>query len=199
MIYVLLCIGIYIMALRNVRAIGGFERGVDYMASAIFTFIMMILVMTICVWGIIKFSPTHEVRNSTPIVKLNLSDENNEGQEDLPDSYVTIANEREDREYNFIYVNEKYGNLELAREKVKDVRIREIEPNRNEPPAFVHRYEAIEYKGIMAPIMKYGFFVDNHWKIREYKFLIVPLKGVRRGYRLEVDDILTIRDKNRDR
>lgn len=188
MIYLLLGGAIFWLCLKNVRSIGGFEKGIDYIAAAMVTFISMIIIVGGLLSAIVMFAPTKQMEYNVPLVQLVLPDE--EGIDEA--TYVTIANEEGGRQYNFIYKDDN-DILELARVPVVDAKIREVGDGETVVPTYNYSYEVIDFgNSFFGWLARWGLLIDDYLKIEETRYFHVPLKGVRRGYRLNVNDVVAL-------
>ena len=176
MIYIIFAAIVFYATLKNVRSVGGFDKGVDYVVSAITTFIFTLLFMVFAIWTMLALLPTKEVYENTPLVKLKLDDS------DIP-TYITVSGEPGKRVYNYISKDE-HGSFVINTVPVSEIKIKESA--NIETPSLIYNYEVIDMR---SPIVRWGFFLDDYLKTDENRYFSVPLNSIRRNYGLTMDDI----------
>ena len=180
MIYIIFAAVVFYVTLRNVRSVGGFDKGVDYVVSAITTFIFTLLFIVFVIGEMLVLLPTKEVYENTPLVEIKLDDSN------IP-TYITVSGEPGERVYNYISKDE-HGSFVINTVPVAEIRIKESA--NTETPSLIYNYEVIDIRHpVWSFIVRWGFFLDNYLKTDENRYFSVPLNSVRRNYELNMDDI----------
>lgn len=180
MVYIIFAAIVFYATLKNVRSVGGFDKGVDYAVSAIATFIFTLLFMVFAIWAMLALLPTKEIYENTPLVKLRLDDS------DIP-TYITVSGEPGARVYNYISKDE-HGSFVINTVPVAETKIKESA--NTETPSLTYNYEVIDMRHpVWGFIARWGFFLDDYLKTDENRYFSVPLNSVRRNYELTMDDI----------
>ena len=180
MVYIIFAAVVFYATLKNVRSVGGFDKGVDYVVSAIATFVFTLLFMVFAVWAMLALLPTKEVYESTPLVKIKLDDS------DIP-MYITVSGKPGKRVYNYVSKDE-HGSFVINTVPVAETKIKESA--NTETPSLIYNYEVIDMRSpIRSFIARWGFFLDDYLKTDENRYFSVPLNSIRRNYRLTMDDI----------
>lgn len=166
MIYFLFFGLVFVLTVRNVRLVGGFDKGLDYALGFITAFITTALMIGVSVAAILFIAPRREVLVVSELVAIELDK-------------TVYATTWEDS-YYFVTVDE-YGSFVVQNRSDVNVGIRY-----GEPATLTRRYEVIK----PSSLLKWGFFVGGGFKVNETEFLTVPLKGVKLNYLLDIDDVL---------
>lgn len=186
MIYFAFAAAIFYATLRNVRSVGGFDKGLDYMVAAITTFIFTIVFVVFAAWAVLALLPTKEVYENTPLVEIKFDDS------DIP-TYITVSGETGEKVYNYISKDE-HGAFVISTVPVFETKIKES--TNTEVPSLIYNYEVIDMRHpIWSLIARWGFFLDDYLKIREVRYFTIPLNSVRRNYELTMDDIFRQYDR----
>lgn len=182
MVYIAFAAFVFYQTLKNVRSVGGFDKGVDYVVAAIATFIFTLLFMVFAIWAMLALLPTKEVYENTPLVKIKLDDS------DIP-TYITVSGEPGERVYNYIYRDED-DTFTINTTPVAETKIKE-----GEVPSLTYIYDVIDMRSpVWSFIARWGFFLDDYLKIHEVRYFSVPLNSVRRDYELSMDDIFAAKE-----
>lgn len=180
MVYIIFAAIVFYATLRNVRSVGGFDKGVDYVVSAITSFIFTLLFMVFAIWAMLALLPTKEVYENTPLVKLKFDDS------DIP-TYITVSGEPGEKVYNYISKDE-HGSFVINTVPVAKAKVKESA--NTETPSLTYNYEVIDMRHpVWSFIARWGFFLDDYFKTDENKYFSVPLNSVRLNYGLTMDDI----------
>ena len=130
MVYIIFAAIVFYATLRNVRSVGGFDKGLDYVVATITTFIFTLMFIVFAAWAMIALLPSREVYESTPLVKLKIDDS------DIP-TYVTISGEPGERVYNYVSKDE-HGSFVINTIPVAETRIKESA--NIETPSLIYNY-----------------------------------------------------------
>ena len=103
MIYLAFAALVFYMTLKNVRSVGGFDKGLDYMVATITMFIFTFAFIVFTAWAMLALLPSREVYEQTPLVEIKLDDS------DIP-TYITISGEPGERVYNYI-IKDEHGSF----------------------------------------------------------------------------------------
>ena len=166
MVYFLFFGLVFVLTVRNVRLVGGFDKGLDYALGFITAFITTVLMIGVSIGAILLIAPKREVLVVSELVAVELD-------------RTVYATTWEDT-YYFVTVDENGAFVVQSRSDV-NVGIRH-----GEPATLTRRYEVIK----PSLLLKWGFFVGGGFKVNETEFLTVPLKGVKLDYLLDIDDVL---------
>ena len=166
MVYFLFFGLVFVLTVRNVRLVGGFDKGLDYALGFITAFITTVLMVGVSIGTILLIAPKREVLVVSELVAIELDK-------------TVYATTWEDS-YYFVTVDE-YGSFVVQSRSDVTVGIRY-----GEPATLTRRYEVIK----PSLLLKWGFFVGGRFKVNETEFLTVPLKGVKLDYLLDIDDVL---------
>lgn len=185
MVYIAFAAFVFYQTLKNVRSVGGFDKGLDYVVAAITTFIFTLIFVIFAAWGMLVLLPSKEVYEYTPLVKLEFNDS------EIP-TYITISGEPGGRVYNYIYRDEDdtftIDTTPVVKTKVK-------ESAKTEVPSLVYTYDVIDMRSpVCSFIARWGFFLDDYLKTNEKRYFTVPLNSVRRDYELSMDDIFAAKE-----
>lgn len=180
MIYLAFATFIFCMTLRNVRSVGGFDKGLDYVVATITMFIFTFVFIVFTAWAMIALLPSREVYEQTPLVEIKLDDS------DIP-TYVTISGEPGERVYNYI-VKDDNGSFVIKTAPAADTKIKESA--NTEVPSFTYNYEVIDMRSpLWSFVARWVFLLDDYLKTHENRYFNIPLNSVRRDYELTMDDI----------
>ena len=180
MVYFIFAGIVFYAVLKNVRSVGGFDKGVDYVVAAIATFIFTLLFMVFAIWGMLALLPSKEIYENTPLVQLKLDDS------DIP-TYITVSGEPGARVYNYISKDE-HGSFVINTVPVAETKIKE--KANTEIPSLTYNYEVIDMRHpVWSFVARWGFFLDDYLKTNENRYFSVPLNSIRRNYGLTMDDI----------
>ena len=166
MVYFLFFGLVFVLTVRNVRLVGGFDKGLDYALGFITAFITTALMIGVSIAAILFIAPKREVLVVSELVAVELD-------------RTVYATTWEDT-YYFVTVDEN-GSFVVQNRSDANVGIRY-----GEPATLTRRYEVIK----PSTLLKWGFFVGGRFKVNETEFLTVPLKGVKLNYLLDIDDVL---------
>lgn len=186
MVYLIFAAIVFYATLRNVRSVGGFDKGLDYIVAAITTFIFTIMFVIFAAWVVLALLPTKEVYENTPLVEIKLDDS------DIP-TYITVSGESGDKVYNYISKDE-HGAFVIGTVPVFETKIKESA--HTEVPSLTYNYEVIDMRHpVWSLIARWGFFLDDYLKTDENRYFTIPLNSVRRNYELTMDDIFKQYDR----
>ena len=186
MIYIIFAAIVFYATLRNVRSVGGFDKGLDYAVAGITTFIFTLVFIVFAVWAMIALLPSREVYKQIPLVEIKLDDS------DIP-TYVTISGEPGERVYNYI-VRDENGSFVIKTAPETDTKVKESADT--DVPSFTYNYEVIDMRHpVWSFIARWGFFLDDYLKTHENRYFSIPLNSVRRNYELTMDDIFRQYDR----
>lgn len=166
MVYFLFFGLVFVLTVRNVRLVGGFDKGLDYALGFITAFITTALMIGVSIAAILFIAPKREVLVVSELVAVELD-------------RTVYATTWEDT-YYFVTVD---GNGAFVVQNRSDVN---VGIRYGEPATLTRRYEVIK----PSTLLKWGFFVGGRFKVNETEFLTVPLKGVKLNYLLDIDDVL---------
>lgn len=185
MVYIAFAAFVFYQTLKNVRSVGGFDKGLDYVVAAITTFIFTIVFIVFAAWGMLAILPSKEVCEYTPLVKLEFNDS------EIP-TYITISGEPGKRVYNYIYRDED-DTFTINTTPVAETKIKESA--KTDVPSLTYVYDVIDMRSpVWSFIARWGFFLDDYVKTHEVRYFSVPLNSVRRDYELSMDDIFTAKE-----
>lgn len=180
MIYFAFAALIFYMTLKNIRSVGGFDKGLDYAIAAITTFIFTLVFIVFAVWDMLALLPSKEVYERTPLVEIKLYDSN------IP-TYITVSGEPGKRVYNYI-TRDEMGSFVINTLPAIETGVKESAGT--EVPSLVYKYEVIDMRHpLWSFIARWGFFLDDYLKTHESRYFSIPLNSVRRNYELTMDDI----------
>lgn len=180
MIYLAFATLIFCMTLKNVRSVGGFDKGLDYVVATITMFIFTSVFIVFTAWAMIALLPSREVYKQTPLVEIKLDDS------DIP-TYVTISGEPGKKVYNYISKDE-HGSFVINTVPMAETKIKE--KANTEIPSLICNYEVIDMRHhVWSFIARWGFFLDDYLKTDENRYFSVPLNSIRQNYELTMDDI----------
>lgn len=166
MVYFLFFGLVFVLTVRNVRRVGGFDKGLDYALGFITAFITTALMIGVSIAAILFIAPKREVLVVSELVAVELD-------------RTVYATTWEDT-YYFVTVD---GNGAFVVQNRSDVN---VGIRHGEPATLTRRYEVIK----PSLLLKWGFFVGGRFKVNETEFLTVPSKGVKLNYLLDIDDVL---------
>lgn len=166
MVYFLFFGLVFVLTVRNVRLVGGFDKGLDYALGFITAFITTALMIGVSIAAILFIAPKREVLVVSELVAVELD-------------RTVYATTWEDT-YYFVTVD---GNGAFVVQNRSDAN---LGIRYGEPATLTRRYEVIK----PSTLLKWGFFVGGRFKVNETEFLTVPLKGVKLNYLLDIDDVL---------
>ena len=180
MIYLAFAAFIFYMTLKNVRSVGGFDKGLDYIVATITMFIFTFVFIVFTAWAMIALLPSREVYEHTPLVEIKLDDS------DIP-TYVTISGEPGERVYNYI-VRDENGSFVIQTAPATDTKVKESADT--EIPSLTYNYEVIDMRSTLwSFVAQWVFLLDDYLKTDENRYFSIPLNSVRRDYELTMDDI----------
>lgn len=180
MIYLAFAAFIFYMTLKNVRSVGGFDKGLDYIVATITMFIFTFVFIVFTAWAMIALLPSREVYVHTPLVEIKLDDS------DIP-TYVTISGEPGERVYNYI-VRDENGSFVIQTAPATDTKVKESADT--EVPSLTYNYEVIDMRSpLWSFVAQWVFLLDDYLKTDENRYFSIPLNSVRRDYELTMDDI----------
>ena len=176
MVYIIFAAVVFYATLKNVRSVGGFDKGVDYVVAAIATFIFTLLFIVFAIWTMLALLPSKEVYERTPLVEIKLDDSN------IP-TYITESGEPGKRVYNYI-TKDEIGSFVINTVPAIDTGIKESAGT--EAPSLIYKYKVIDMR---PSLWRWGFFLDDYLKTHENRYFSIPLNSVRLNYELTMDDI----------
>ena len=180
MVYIIFAVIVFYATLKNVRSVGGFDKGLDYVVATITMFIFTLVFIVFTAWAMIALLPSREVYENTPLVEIKLDDSN------IP-TYVTISGEPGKRVYNYI-VRDENGSFVIKIAPVADTKVKESADT--DVPSFTYNYEVIDMRSpLWSFVARWGFLLDDYLKTHENRYFNIPLNSVRRDYELTMDDI----------
>ena len=181
MIYLAFAAFIFYMTLKNVRSVGGFDKGLDYIVATITMFIFTLVFIVFTAWAMIALLPSREVYEQIPLVEIKLDDS------DIP-TYVTISGEPGERVYNYI-VRDENGSFVVKTAPATDTKVKESADT--DVPSFTYNYEVIDMTSspVWSFVARWVFLLDDYLKTDENRYFNIPLNSVRRDYELTMDDI----------
>ena len=186
MIYLAFAAFIFYMTLKNIRSVGGFDKGLDYIVATITMFIFTFVFIVFTAWAMIALSPSREVYERTPLVEIKLDDS------DIP-TYVTISGEPGGRVYNYI-VRDENGSFVIQTAPATDTKVKESADT--EVPSLTYNYEVIDMRSpLWSFVARWVFLLDDYSKTHENRYFSIPLNSVRRDYELTMDDIFKQYDR----
>ena len=180
MIYLAFAAFIFYMTLKNVRSVGGFDKGLDYIVATITMFIFTFVFIVFTAWAMIALLPSKEVYEITPLVEIRLDDS------DIP-TYITVSGEPGEKVYNYI-VRDENGSFVIQTALATDTKVKESADT--EVPSLTYNYEVIDMRSpLWSFVAQWVFLLDDYLKTDENKYFSIPLNSVRRDYELTMDDI----------
>lgn len=186
MIYLAFAAFIFYMTLKNVRSVGGFDKGLDYVVATITMFIFTFVFIVFTVWAMLALLPSREVYENTPLVEIKLDDS------DIP-TYVTISGEPGERVYNYI-VRDENGSFVIKTALAANTKVKESA--NTDVPSFTYNYEVVDMRSpLWSFIARWVFLLDDCLKTHENRYFCIPLNSVRRDYELTMDDIFKQYDR----
>ncbi len=189
--YIAFAAFIFYQTLKNVRSVGGFDKGLDYMVATITMFIFTFVFIVFTAWALLALLPSKEVYDNTPLVEIKLDDS------DIP-TYITISGEPGGRVYNYI-VKDEHGSFVIKTAPVSETKVKESA--NTDVPSLTYNYEVIDMTSpLWSFVARWGFLLDDYLKTDENRYFSIPLNSVRRDYELTMDDIFKHYDqRGRDR
>ena len=186
MIYLAFAALVFYMTLKNVRSVGGFDKGLDYMVATITMFIFTFVFIVFTAWAMLALLPSREVYEQTPLVEIKLDDS------DIP-TYITISGEPGERVYNYI-VRDENGSFVIETAPMANTKVKESA--NTDVPSLTYNYEVVDMRSpLWSFVARWGFLLDDYLKTDENRYFSIPLNSVRRGYKLTMDDIFKQYDK----
>lgn len=180
MIYLAFAALVFYMTLKNVRSVGGFDKGLDYMVATITMFIFTFAFIVFTAWAMLALLPSREVYEQTPLVEIKLDDS------DIP-TYITISGEPGERVYNYI-VRDENGSFVIETAPMANTKVKESA--NTDVPSLTYNYEVVDMRSpLWSFVARWGFLLDDYLKTHENRYFNIPLNSVRRDYELTMDDI----------